>query len=41
MEFTICYCLLKDIEAPGMAMMLQKGAKLLVPMTTICLRANL
>lgn len=29
MEFTICYCLLKDIEAPGMAMMLQKGAKLL------------
>jgi succinate dehydrogenase/fumarate reductase flavoprotein subunit len=29
MEFTMCYCLLKDLEAPGMAMMLQKGAKLL------------
>lgn len=29
MEFTMCYCLLKDIEAPGMAMMLQKGAALL------------
>lgn len=29
MEFTMCYCLLKDLEAPGMAMMLQKGATLL------------
>jgi succinate dehydrogenase/fumarate reductase flavoprotein subunit len=29
MEFTICYCLLKDVQAPGMAMMIQKGAKLL------------
>jgi succinate dehydrogenase/fumarate reductase flavoprotein subunit len=29
MEFTLCYCLLKDLEAPGMAMMLQKGAHLL------------
>ena len=29
MEFTMCYCLLKDLEAPGMAMMLQKGASLL------------
>jgi len=29
MEFTLCYCLLKDLEAPGMAMMLQKGATLL------------
>jgi succinate dehydrogenase/fumarate reductase flavoprotein subunit len=29
MEFTMCYCLLKDLEAPGMAMMMQKGATLL------------
>jgi succinate dehydrogenase/fumarate reductase flavoprotein subunit len=28
MEFTMCYCLLKDLEAPGMAMMLQKKASL-------------
>ncbi len=28
MEFTLCYCLLKDVQAPGMAMMMQKGAKM-------------
>ena len=28
MEFTLCYCLLKDVQAPGMAMMMQKGAKI-------------
>ena len=29
MECTMCYCLLKDVETPGMAMMIQKGGSLL------------
>jgi succinate dehydrogenase/fumarate reductase flavoprotein subunit len=29
MEFTMCFLLLKDLEAPGMSMMIQKGARLL------------
>jgi len=40
MEFTLCYCLLKDLEAPGMAMMLQKGATLLDAAAGSCLRTS-
>ena len=29
MEFTMCFVLLKDLELPGMSMMIQKGAKIL------------
>lgn len=29
MEYTMCFCILKDVETPGVAMMIQKGATLL------------
>ena len=29
MEYTMCYVILKDVETPGTAMMIEKGAKII------------